>query len=190
CELTATTLSGGRSRAYRFSGGVWLTDVAGEPALTTTQLREGATSPITFLCATLGSGARLGGDLDEDTVLNGNDCAAADAGSFGMPTEVSGVSMSGASPTQLAWTSQAPAVGSGARYDIAGGLLSQLRTSGLVTATSCVASDLTTTSFSDARPQPSSGDGYFYLLRAENACGGGGFGPGRAALDPLGCSIP
>ncbi len=190
CELTATTLSGGRSRAYRFSGGVWLTDVAGEPALTTTQLRQSATSAITFLCATLGSGLRLGGDLDEDTVLNGNDCAAADGGSFAMPTVVAGVSVSGASPTQLAWASQAATVGSGVRYDVAGGRLSQLRASGLVAATSCLAPDLATASFSDARPQPSSGDGYFYLLRAENGCGSGGFGPGRAALDPLGCSIP
>ncbi|HEX5044876.1 MAG TPA: hypothetical protein VFV75_18405 [Candidatus Polarisedimenticolaceae bacterium] len=190
CELTATTLSGGRSRAYRFSGGAWLTDVAGEPALTTTELRQSATQPITFLCATVGSGLRLGGDLDDDAVLNGNDCAAADAGSFAMPAVVSGVTAGGASPTQLAWASQAGATGSGVRYDVAGGLLSQLRTSGLVAATGCLGADLAGASFSDTRPQPAAGDGYYYLLRAENACGSSGFGAGRAGLDALGCSIP
>jgi len=190
CELTATTLSGGRTRAYRFSGGVWLSDVAGEPGLTTTQLRQQATTPLSFLCATIGSGVRLGGDLDEDAVLNGNDCAAADAGSFAVPAVVSGVTASGITPTQLAWADQAASTGSGVRYDLAGGRLSQLRASGLAAATSCIAPDLATPSFSDTRPLPPPGDGDYFLVRAENACGGGGFGPGRTALDALGCSIP
>jgi len=107
-----------------------------------------------------------------------------------MPTVVSGVALSGASPTQLAWVSQAGTTGSGVRYDLAGGLLSQLRASGLAAATSCIAPDLATPAFGDTRPQPPSGDGYFYLLRAENACGSGGFGAGRTSLDALGCSIP
>jgi hypothetical protein len=190
CELTASYLTGGRAKSFRLSGGLWHGDVAGEPALTTAALRQGAGSPLTFLCATLGSGVRLGGDLDEDTVLNGNDCAAADGGAFALPVAVSGVTASGGAPTQLAWASQSGSTGPGLRYDIAGGLLSQLRASGLVAATSCLAPDVGTTTFSDSRPHPASGDGYYYLLRAENACGGGGFGTGRAALDSLACGMP
>jgi DNA-binding beta-propeller fold protein YncE len=190
CELTASVLSAGRARAYRWSGGAWRSDVAGEPGLTTTALRQGAPSAISFLCATLGSGLRLGGDLDEDAVLNGDDCAAVNAGAFALPVAVSGVSASGLSPTQLAWASQAGTTGSDVRYDVAGGLLSQLRASGLAAATACLAGDTATPAFSDVRPPPPSGDGYYYLVRAENGCGNGGFGPGRSPLDPLACSIP
>ena len=32
------------------------------------------------------------------------------------------------------------------------------------------------------------GDGFYYLVRATNACSSGGFGPGRAMLDPLVCA--
>jgi hypothetical protein len=56
------------------SGGAWVTDVTGETPLTTLQLRQGAEGPVSFLCATVGSGARLGGDLDEDGVLASDNC--------------------------------------------------------------------------------------------------------------------
>ncbi len=187
CELTATALGGGRIRSYRLSGGSWITDVAGEPAVSTTALRQNAEGPISFLCATIGSGARLGGDRDEDGVLNGNDCAPADAGSWALPAEIGSFQISGASPTQLSWASPAATIGPGVRFDVVSGSLSSLQTIGLVAATACAGSDLTTPSFSDARPGPPPGDGFYYLVRAENACGSGGFGSGRSALDPMAC---
>ena len=190
CELTATAVSGGRIRSYRFSGGVWLTDVAGESPLSTTALREGAGGPITFLCATIGSGTRLGGDRDEDGVLNGNDCAPADGQSWSPPVEVAGFHLDGSAPALLIWTDQSSLTGPGIRYDLAGGLLSQLGSSGLAAATSCLAPGLAGTSYSDARANPPTGDGYYYLARSENTCGVGGFGSGRAALDSLACGGP
>jgi DNA-binding beta-propeller fold protein YncE/mono/diheme cytochrome c family protein len=190
CELTATALSGGRPRAYRLSGSVWRTDVAGEPALTTAALRQGSASPITFLCATIGSGLRLGGDRDEDGVLNGDDCAPADAGSWSAPSQVSGVIVAGTAPTQLAWTNPSVTIGPGVHFDVAGGLLSALRSDGLPAATSCIAGNLATAAYNDARPDPPADDAYFYLIRSENACGSGGFGPGRGALDALACIAP
>ena len=87
----------------------------------------------------------------------------------------------------LNWASQSTATGPGVVYDVAGGLLSQLRLSGLSAATSCVGSNLASPTYSDARALPASGDGYFYVVRAKNACGSGSFGPGRAGIDGLAC---
>jgi len=190
CELTATALSGGRIRAYRLSGGAWATDVAGEPSVSMTSLRQGAQGPITFLCATVGSGVRLGGDRDEDAVLNGNDCAPADGGSWAPPAELGALRVNGSSATQVVWTDQAAATGPGLRYDVAGGLLSALRGAGLPAATSCLAGGLQPAAFNDARAVPPAGDGYYYLARGNNVCAVGTFGAGRSSLDALVCGGP
>ncbi len=190
CELTATALVGGRMRSYRLSGGVWHTDVTGEMPLSTAALRLGAEGPITYLCATPGSGLRLGGDRDEDAVLDGNDCAPADPLAWAPAVEVAGLAANGASPTMLLWTDQAGAAGPGIRYDVVSGSILDLRSAGLVAATSCLASDVPGASYSDSRANPSAGDGIYYLARAENACGPGGFGAGRGALGSLECTAP
>ncbi len=187
CDLTASALSGGRVKSYRLSGGAWLSDVAGDPPATTVALRSGAEGPISFLCATRGSGVRLGGDRDEDGVLNGDDCAPGDATAWAPTVEVAAFSASGATPTVLSWTPQSAASGPGVVYDVVGGLLSELRLSGIAAATSCVASDLTAAGDSDTRPPPAPGDGFYYLVRAENSCGSASFGPGRAVLGTLTC---
>jgi hypothetical protein len=190
CELTATALSSGRIRSYRLSGGSWLTDVAGEPSLSTTALRQGAQGPLTFLCATLGSGARLGGDLDEDAALNGNDCAPADASSWSAPSELAGLKVNGASTTTVVWSDPSAATGPGLRYDVVSGLLQAMRTSGLASATSCLAGGQQPAAFTDARPDPPIGDGYYYLVRGRNVCAIGTFGGNRVALDGLSCPVP
>ena len=187
CELTASALSGGRVKSYRLSGGSWLSDVPTDPAVSTATLRTNAQGPITFLCATIGSGVRLGGDRDEDGTLNGSDCAPGDAGARSLPVEAAGFALSGKSPTSLTWTEQASATGPGILYDVVGGTISVLRSSGLSAATSCVGSALTVPSFSDSRPAPGPGACFYYLVRARNACGTGGFGAGRSALDTLAC---
>ncbi len=190
CELTASAILGGRLRWLRLSGGVWISDVAGDAARTTTALRQGAEGPVTFLCATIGSGLRLGGDRDEDGTLNGGDCAPGEPGSWSTPTEVQGLRVSRDPRTDLTWIDQAAATGTGVRYDVAGGALSALRTSGLVAATTCTAGSLSTPIYTDARPAPPAGDGTYYLVRSTNACGTSTFGPGRAAIDGLACSAP
>jgi hypothetical protein len=144
---------------------------------------------VSFLCATIGSGVRLGADRDLDAHLNGEDCNSGDASIFAPPGEVRNLSLDGADPSSLTWDEQASQTGPGVVYDLAGGLLSALRASGLP-ATSCVAGDLTAPKYLDARADPPAGDGYYYLTRAEDSCGSGGFGPGLEALDALTCPTP
>jgi DNA-binding beta-propeller fold protein YncE len=186
CELVVATHASGRPRQYRLSAGAWLTDVAGEDALTTLELRESAQAPLTFTCGHLGSGPRLGGDRDEDGALNGDDCASANSGAFALPGPVTDLTLDGGAPTALMWGDQAQTAGTAVAYDVLGGTLSALRDSGTL-LTACVEADLTAPSFADARPDPAPGDGYYYLIRAEHVCGAGDVGPGRDELLTLAC---
>ena len=142
---------------------------------------------MSFLCATLGSGIRLGADRDEDGHLNGDDCAAADATVFAPPREVTGLAVAALTPTPVTWDDEASQIGAGVRYDVAGGLLSGLRAAGLPGATTCLAGGVQGAAYADGRGDPPSGDGYFYLARAEDSCGTGTFGPGMGSIDSLTC---
>jgi len=187
CELTVTALLGGRNSAWRLEGGQWIPDISGGTALTTTQLRETAEGPLSFLCATIGSGERLGGDLDEDTFLNGDDCGPADAGAWNEPMAVTGVSLDGISPTHLIWDDQASTTGTSLTYDVVGGNLASLDSLGLDAATFCIDTELVAPVFDDVRPVPGLGDGHYYLIRAVNSCLTATFGSGREGLSALAC---
>lgn len=186
CELVAATIADGRPRSYHLVAGAWVTDVAGEPAVSMTALREGAQGPITFTCSPGGSGARLGGNRDEDVVLDGDDCAVDDAATWRAPVTVTHLSLGGAAPTLLTWDDQQTGTGPSLRHDVLGGELSALRGSG-VTATSCIDGSLAATSFTDERPDPAPGEGYYYLIRAVNPCGSGPLGPGLEPIQNLAC---
>ena len=193
CELVATAPAAGRVRSYSLSGGIstgglWNTDVAGEPQVTTSQLRSGASGAVTFLCVPLGEGGRLGVDLDEDLRRNGDDCAADDPGAWAPATEALHVAVTVDSPAHLVWDDQASATGPGVVYDVVGGSLLALRASGLASSTGCLSGDLSVSAYDDARPDPPIGDGYYYLARSRNICADGGFGPGRTGLDTLTCA--
>jgi hypothetical protein len=186
CELTARAERGGVPRGYSWSGGAWIPDATADPPLSTLELRQGATSPVTFLCATLGSGARLGIDRDEDAALDRDDCAAGDPSAAAVPAEVDGVMVDAVTPTRVHWADQSSTSGTGTRYDLLGFTSVGLRTLGLASA-SCRAADLEEAEFFDGSAAPAPGEVIFYLPRARNACGAGGYGPGRAALDTLSC---
>ncbi|HEX6853301.1 MAG TPA: hypothetical protein VF139_18030 [Candidatus Polarisedimenticolaceae bacterium] len=122
-------------------------------------------------CASLANGAACD---------DGNACTAGDSCGGGtcqpgatipVPAEVAGVAVSGSTTTTIAWTG----LGGGVVYDVASAALSELRTSGTTTAT-CLGNDLANTSFDDARPDPASGDGWYYLVRAQSGCGAGTYG--------------
>ena len=187
CELVASTISSGRARTYHRLAGAWVPDVVAEAPVSTTLLREQATAPITFTCTPLGSGPRLGGDRDEDAVLDGDDCAAADPGSFSAPVSVCDVFVSKTPSTTLVWTGQELTAGSGTVYDVLSADLSTLRSSG-ISATSCLEAAVQGATFVDMRLDPPPGDGYAYLVRARNACGSATLGAGRESLDLLNCS--
>jgi hypothetical protein len=72
------------------------------------------------------------------------------------------------------------------RYEVVGGGIIDLHGSGLVTATACLEGDLLGPTYTDLRADPPAGDGYFYLVRGRNPCGGG-FGAGREAIESLDC---
>jgi hypothetical protein len=190
CDLVASArdASGARSWYLNGSGGLWTSDAAGAPQISTAALREGAAGPVTFLCVPRGSGARMGTDRDEDGALNFNDCAPADAGSTGPAAEVTGLVVDSQATALLAWDPQAASAGPGVIYEVVSGEMARLRTDGLAAATSCLLGDLADPFADDPRADPPPGTGYYYLVRARNACNAGTLGPGRAVLEPLDCS--
>jgi hypothetical protein len=191
CELVASGRSAGRARTWYLnggmaSGGLFTTDVEGEPPVATTDLRQNAEGPLTFLCATVGSGIRLGADRDLDTGLNGDDCAPADAGAFATVPEATDLDLSATPVVSLAWSDQSPQTGAGIVYDVAGGDIDDLVSGGVALAAACLAGDIGTPSFADARPDPPPGKAHFYLIRGRNACGAATFGADGGA-DGLVC---
>jgi len=195
CELVAMARASGRERSWYLNGGIgdgsggrWTTDVNGEAQVTTAALRQGAFGPFSFLCATIGSGVRLGADRDEDGVYNGSDLAPNDPcnASPPLPTEATNLTVNRSAPL-LVWADQSAQGGPTTRYDVASGSFQGLRSLGLGAATSCLASDLTQPSYNDPRPNPAVGSGYYYLVRVENSCGSGVWGPDRAVLQSLSC---
>jgi DNA-binding beta-propeller fold protein YncE len=192
CELYAAGRSTGaaaRERTWLLNGGVgtgglWDTDVANELQITTTQLRSQAGGPLTFTCATVGSGSRLGSDRDEDGVPNGSDFCPGEASVFEAPGPVAGVAVNAA--TTITWDALAPADGAPIAYEVAGGNLSSVPGAGFASA-ACLAGSLAATSWTDARPNPGAGDGFYYLVRGTKVCGAGSFGSG-AGPDALTCS--
>ena len=126
---------------------------------------------------------KAGGDLcdpddDGDGVDDGLDCAPLDASASAPPDTVAGVAVDGAGPTTLSWTADAQA----ALYDVAGGDVSDLavsNTSGAV----CLGDDVAATSWEDSRADPAAGAAYYYLVRAANVCGDGGWGTDSVGAD-------
>jgi len=188
CELVVATLVAGELRRYYLSAGLWVPDAAAEPPLTTTELREGASSPLSFLCVPEDSGLRLGSDRDEDGTLNSDDCAEADPRTWSPPGEVSGLRVDSAgNVATLGWDDQAPSTGPSLRYEVLSGELSTLSGSGLAVATACLAANLELPQYDDVRADPMTGDGHYYLIRGTNRCALGSAGPGRESLDGLNC---
>ena len=193
CELTVSARDAGRERTWFLdgglsTGGLFTTDVNGEPQVSTAALRAGADGPLTFLCATIGSGLRLGADRDQDTLLNGTDCNDGDPAWGAAPVEVANVTAHATGARLLTWDDQSAQVGPSLFHEVAGGMLRELGQSGLGVATRCLASGLTTAGWDDPRPDPPRGDGYYYLVRARTPECSGGFGTGAGAVEQLSCT--
>jgi hypothetical protein len=124
-------------------------------------------------------------DLDLDGMRDDLDCAPANGTAFTVPREVSGVRLR--SSTLLDWNSSSVGSGTGARYDVVQGVLPHLST-GSGSSEVCLANDLTQRTLTDGMVPPS-GTGFYYVVRAANACGTGTFGAGSsgAPRDAGGC---
>ncbi len=107
-------------------------------------------------------------DQDGDGVDDVLDCAPRDPGYQSPPAEVSGLTVDAPAGTHLTWNADPGA----AVYDLTGGSVTALRVDGSVAAAECLATDVATTSWDDARPDPAPGDGYYYLVRGRHACSG------------------
>jgi hypothetical protein len=128
-----------------------------------------------------------GGQSDGNACDDGNACTTGDACGGGVclpgtpvppPSEITDVVVDEQGGTTLTWT----ALAGGDVYDVAGSTLSDLRTNGTATAT-CIANDQTSASFTDPRPDPPAGDGYYYIVRAQSACGSGTYGYDSSAVE-------
>jgi hypothetical protein len=124
-------------------------------------------------------------DADGDGVDDACDCAPAVPSAAAVPAEVPRLRMAWPYPssrgnTALAWDRLTESAGSGTRATVVGGDLGLLRADNGY-ARAC---DLTFETgptlppFVDGRPEPATGYGYFYLVRAGNACGEGTYGDG------------
>lgn len=115
-------------------------------------------------------------DADRDGMRDGIDCAPGNGTAFLVPREVSGVRFR--SGTALEWNSAAAGSGSGARHEVVRGALSQLPP-GSGSAETCLANNLTARSLIE-ETIPAPGTGFYYLVRASNACGTGTLGAGTS----------
>jgi hypothetical protein len=122
-------------------------------------------------------------DLDRDGQSSGTDCNDLDPSVQLAPVEVSGVVVgkdSGAAV--ISWQSQSGA-GSATTYDIVGGSVVSLRSMGGFGGALCRAEDFPGSTFGDPTTLPV-GDGWYYLIRASNACGIGAYGDSSLVPDP------
>ena len=100
------------------------------------------------------------------------------------PGPVSGLSLSKTGGLlRLGWTSVEAAAGPGTEYDVARGLLSTLRSSGLPASASCAANAVAGSPYTEGMSDcpAGQGNGCWYLVRAKNSLGLGTYG--AAALD-------
>jgi hypothetical protein len=110
---------------------------------------------------------------DGNVCTNGDTCSAGvcTGGITGLPPEVHGVTLLGRTATTLSWTG----LSGGPDYDVVSSTLAGLRTGGTAGAT-CLVNDVAGTSTVDPQSDPATGQGYYYLIRAQAACGTGSYG--------------
>jgi hypothetical protein len=114
-------------------------------------------------------------DDDGDGAPDVSDCAPLNSGAWTAPAGVAGVQAAGSAPTILSWSDQ----GVDVRYDVVSGILSEMRADGNFGRSTCESNGGAGPVWPDGRPFPFLGNGYYYLIRAENACGDGGWGGSR-----------
>ncbi len=112
-------------------------------------------------------------DDDNDGVPDAQDCAPLDATVWSPPAEISDLRADKAAAAHLSWSAPAQA----SRYDVAGGGLADFASGRGTSGASCLADNATQTAWDDTvLPAPSVGQGYYYLVRAQNVCGSGTYG--------------
>ena len=123
-------------------------------------------------------------DIDNDTVLNGDDCNDVNASLWYTPPDVTNLNFV-VDQVTMHWDSQVSTDGLEVRYDVIKGLLSELRSSGTYDGAICLLDRSAETQVIDSGIPPA-GDGYYFLARARTDCGVPPYGPGDRR-DPSMC---
>ena len=112
-------------------------------------------------------------------VATGGDCNDSDARVWSKPLEVAGIEASKSTDPYVSWESEASTAGPSTLYDITRGRLSVLRANGFPGMADCASNDVTVTHYYEPLSFCSvpSGDGCWYLVRGQNSCGTGTYGP-------------
>src|SRR6185295_1598391 len=145
-----------------------------------TVLGEGGTCASCGLCQ---AGACVVADSDSDGVADGCDCAPGNSSAWATPGDVEALNVTHTPPgtggvTSLSWS--APATGgtaAGMLYDV----VRSTAASDFVGAGLCVESDDGPNTVATDGSAPSAGAIFYYVVRAEDACG-----PGVSHRDHLG----
>jgi hypothetical protein len=128
-------------------------------------------------------------DEDGDGLIDCIDCAPLDGGSFNTPREIARIDVAkpagSATDSEIAWSDPRPRTGTGTVADVATGGLRALWADRGFAAAGCLARDVASLSVQDARLTGISGDGFWYLARARNACGATSWGRDSAGVDRL-----
>jgi hypothetical protein len=116
----------------------------------------------------------LDGDGRIDGLCGGDDCNDANPLVWAAPGEATNVMITTASPADIAWDGQSLTSGPETGFDLVSGTIVDSGT--LDFAASVCLQTSGPTSYSDARPDPSIGSVYWYLVRGRNSCGTGTYG--------------
>lgn len=129
-------------------------------------------------------------DQDSDGHGDACDCAADNPGAWELPAEVTGLmvhrSTLGPDHVRLTWDPVAAQAGPGSACDLLTGQLSDLRADAGFLGTECLDGDVYATEIDKVQrqPEPPLPNGYWYLVRGQNACGWGTWGDGTLVPDP------
>ena len=107
---------------------------------------------------------------DTDGSGDACDCLPLDPTIWSVPTAILGLRLAQGTWTELIWTD----VGQISHYDVSSGSLTDLRTGRSAAAATCVVDDVVGTAWTDdALGDPIAGEGLYYMIRGQNACGVG-----------------
>jgi hypothetical protein len=114
-------------------------------------------------------------ECDDGLTCNGTEVCVSGQCQFGAspaPQEVAGLMLEKSGSTRLSWIDR----GVEFVYDVAGASLSALRSDGDASGAECLADDLLLSTWDDSRPDPLSGEAYYYMVRPQSPCGPGTYG--------------
>jgi hypothetical protein len=127
----------------------------------------------------------LDGDGRVDAACGGTDCSDINPLVWSAPSEVANLSVEMAGTTQITWDSQSALAGPGTVYDLISGAFPG--DSGFSLLQGACAQSGGETTYTPASPDPVTGTGTWYLVRARNTCGVGTYGSSERDALPSNC---